>query len=521
MTQIQTPLPPSVVNRVRKSLSSEQSATEQITTVIDALHWYIDNRIGKYRRDLLIQELGFRVARGLPSADQRAIASAGRRGLLIDGVSKASQFRVMSESKAARCILERVVIAPITGASSPNASQIDNIFDVGHLLSVLETFRSVAQLADRSQSGSAGVPHLGLVAVSVNDGGIELDYQPGDFDLSQWVRLVERPIGRAEIDLDLFDSATRGADWISPDLEEISEAMVQDLGFSVNDLLNILTRLLRWCLHEQQEFLALELTAPWDSEIHIAALDYVTFSDEYLTLDDLRPSDTRHQRRRIWTSPLMKHGTRHYVFRDIVFEALNRWMRYLTQGDWPVPRNYLREDAPNLYRALEERSRASGPIFEDYVNSLLDDIGLPHTTLKKGARVGIVKLSREVDSVVVDQARRKIHVLEFKNMSSDQNAKSLQTELKKFLGEYAEKLKRSVKEVESDKLAFVKRVFELHNSAPGSDRMIDDADSWSVEAAFVFSSHSPIECLTRPQFFVGINADRIAELFTLGDDDSE
>ncbi|WP_443416219.1 hypothetical protein [Brachybacterium tyrofermentans] len=518
MAKVQTPLPPSVVNRARKSAPSAQCVIEQITAVIDSLHWYVDNCIRRYSRVELIRELGFRVSRGLSSADQRSMRSASSRGLLIDGVGKASQLRVMAESKTARCILERVVIAPVAGAATPNSRQLDDIFSVGDALSALETLRDVAQLAKRSKSGSAGMPHLGTVAVTLSDEGFEYDYQPGDFDLMRWLRLAERPIGRSEIDFGLFDNTTRGAGWVSPELKGISEAMVRDLGFSVNDLRDILTALLRLCLSERREFIVFEYAAPWDSAIPVAAVDFVTFSDEHLTLGDLRPSGTRHQRRRVWTSPLMKSGGRHYVLRDIVFESIMRWIRYLTQGDWPVPRNYLRKDAPNLYRALEERSRISGPIFEDYVNSLLDKTGLPRATLKKGAKVGIVTLSREIDSVVVDFANRRIHVLEFKNMSSDQNAKSLQSELKKFLGEYANKLKQSVDEVNSDKLAVVKRVVDLHGSTPDNGGATEDADSWSVEATFVFNSHSPIECLTAPQFFTGINADRIADLFGFDDD---
>lgn len=513
-------LPPAVVNRVRKNLTAGQSETEQIATVIDSLYWYLDNRIRTYRRDQLIRELGFRVSKGLPSADRAAIANAKRRGVLIPGVSKANQLRVITQSKAARCILERVVLAPITGASAPTSNQLNNFFRIGESLSVFESLLSLAQLAERSQSGASDMPHLGAVAVAVNDDGVEYDYQPGEFDLMRWLQLVERPIGLAEIDFRLFDNGSLVEHGVSPDLEEVSRAMVEDLGFSVEDLLDVLSMLIRLCIEEGYEFLAFDDAAPWPTGVPQAAVDYLTFSDEYLTLENLRPSDTRHQCRRIWTSPLMKHRARHYIFRDIAFEALQRWVRYLTQGDWPVPRNQLRKDCPNLYRALENRSRASGPSFEDHVNSLLEETGLPHSTLRNKARVGAVRLSREIDSVVVDSASRRIHVLEFKNMSSDQNARSLQNELKKFLGEYAEKLKRSVEEVESDKLAFVKRILELDTSRSGSVPIPDNIDSWSVEAAFVFNSHSPIECLTTNQFFTGVNADRIAELFVPGDSES-
>lgn len=517
MTHVQIPLPPGVTHRVMKNFSSQKSTTKQIETVIDGLHWYLDVRIGRYRRDVLIQELGFRVSRGLPSADQQAITSAGQRGLLIDGVGESGQLRAIAESKAARCLLERVVIAPSAGANKPNAGQLADFYHAGESLVMLETLRTVAQLADRSQLDPSDMPHLGTVDVRGNDDGIEYDYQPGDFDLSHWVRLVERPIGRAEINLDLFDNASRGAEWTSGDLVEISGAMVQDLGFSVNDLLDTLTVLFRVCLREQREFVAFESGASWGPEVSARAMDYLTFSDDFLTLGDLRPSDTRHQVRRIWTSPLMKRGTRYYVFRDIIFEAMNRWMRYLTQGDWPIPRNVLSVDCPNLHKALEKRSRNSGSIFEDYVSTILAETGLPHATLKNGARVGSVRLSREIDSVVVDPRRKKIHVLEFKNIRSDQNAMSLQIELKKFLGEYAGKLRRSMIEVEADKSAFIKRVFELDKNSNRTFDAIDDIEKWSVESAFVFNSHSPIECLTSPQFFSGINADHMTQLFALED----
>lgn len=380
---------------------------------------------------------------------------------------------------------------------------------IGESLTTLETLRSIAELAERAEQGSTTAPHLGHVTIAADRTGLRIAYEAGDFDLQRWLLLVERPISRGEIDLSLLGDLDQPAGWVAPGLEAISQAAAQDLGFSIDELLDTLTVLLRHCLDRRYEFLGFD-GLPVGPTISRAAVDYLTFSDDDMSIESLRPSHTRHQHKRVWTSPLLKTGGRYYIFRDVVFEAVLRWARYLTQGDWPVPRNTLRETAPRLHRALEDRSRESGPLFERYVGSRLDETGLPWASLKNGARVGSVKLSREIDSVVIDAAQRKIHVLEFKNMSSDQNAKSLQNELKKFLGEYADKLDRSVREVELDKLAFVKRVSELNGSSSGD---VGEAASWSVVAAFVFSSHSPIECLTAPQSFVGTDADRVKDLF--------
>lgn len=92
----------------------------------------------------------------------------------------------------------------------------------------------------------------------------------------------------------------------------------------------------------------------------------------------------------------------YYIIRDLAFGALQRWFRYLSQGDWPVPRNVLQKTAPNLYRALENRSTKTGDEFEEYVNSKLSEIGMPFARLNNRERVGGETLSREIDAVVVD-----------------------------------------------------------------------------------------------------------------------
>ena len=372
----------------------------------------------------------------------------------------------------------------------------------------LETARAIAELSEERGERASNPPHLGDVRIGESDVGVDVEYRPGDFDLERWVQLHERPFRDGEIDMSLFpaDAEIGGP---QSELRNLSDAASQDLGFSTDDLISVLTRALRLCTDSGHQFVGFS-GSPFGPEFPDAAIDYLTFSDEHLTLKDLRPSATRHQRRRVWTSPLLKSGEQYFIHRDLVFEALIRWARYLSVGDWPVPRNVLQKTSPHLYRAVENRSRESGPSFEQYVARRLDETGLLHVSMKNGARVGTLNLSREIDAVVVDPVRRKLHVLEFKNTRSDQNARSLQSELEKFLGSYAEKLMRSVREVEAEKVAFVAKVYELRGVA--QEEVVDPA-SWGVEAAFVFSSHSPIECLTAPQAFAGINADDVHELF--------
>jgi hypothetical protein len=515
MTSFRIPIPAKMMSRTLESLSSSDSITDQITSVIVVLQSHFDKRIERYRRERLIQQLGFHVSKGLPSANRQALERARQRGILLDGVNRSDQFRVIASSKSTRSILERVILAAVTGTSTPSASQLDELIRIGESLSILESCRAVADLAERARPGSSDRPNLGSVSVQAYGLGVVVEYHPGDFDLERWVQLVERPIGRSEIELDILANAFGAKKSVAGDLQDVSNAARTDLGFSVEDVLKTLAVLLQLCLDREYEFLGFD-EVPVGPDVSQAAVEYLTFSSGDMSLSDLRPSATRHQGKRIWTSPLLKVGTRYYIFRDLVFEAISRWTRYLTQGDWPVPRNVLSKTAPNLYHALGVRSRESGKVFERYVDARLDEIGLPRATLNNGARIGTVKLSREVDSIVVDTARRRIHVLEFKNMSSDQNAKSLQNELGKFLGEYSEKLRRTMREVELDKLAFVRRVLGAREAKSVE---LGEATSWSVEAAFVFSSHSPIECLTSPQFFTGVSADRVTELFVSQSDE--
>jgi len=477
---------------------------------------HLDKRLERYRRHTVIRDVGYRVTNGLPKADARIIAENARREPIADA-RKGISRQAAAASKAARLILERAVLVPVSGTATPSAAQLAELWELGEALTMLETARAIAELSERDTQQPSTTPHLGEVRLEPTKQGIEVEYRPGDFDLERWVELHDRPFSEAEIDWTLLPVGGEiGGEGSA--LQEISRASVQELGFSPNDLMDVLALAIRLCLDHGFEFMGFD-GRPFGEQVSSAAVDYLTFSEDHVTLNDLRPSATRHQRRRVWTSPLIRTGDRYFLHRDLIFEASIRWARYLTVGDWPVPRNALRDTAPLLWRALEDRSQASGATFEKYVAQRLDETGLPHTSLKNNARIGATKLSREIDSVVVNTEQRTLHVLEFKNHRSDQNARSLQSDLAKFLGSYAEKLERSVKEIEAEKAATVAKVSEL--TGIPLDHVTDPTE-WSVEAAFVFSSHSPIECLTTPRFFSGINADDVRELFgprdpTLGD----
>ncbi|AHI20217.1 hypothetical protein [Corynebacterium casei] len=282
-------LPDSVIRRVKNNACSELSSSELLLKVTQELNYFLDKRFEKYHIDELIMELGFEMSRGMMSADRQEIAEAERNGTLISGVMKSNQLELMAMGHGSRIALERAVLASKTGAKKVSAKEVEDIRDVGFKLSTICTLRTISELAESATSSRTRKPMLGSLSVKLVRQGIQCEYVPGDMDLLRWDALRNRPIDLFEINLDHFRQNQDEMDWVHPDLREISDAMEKDLQFSLHDLINVFSWIQNQCDALDKQFIVFEVPEPKKQWTSIEAVRYLTFSDEYISKDELRP----------------------------------------------------------------------------------------------------------------------------------------------------------------------------------------------------------------------------------------
>lgn len=471
-----------------------------LETATSKMAEHIDETISSFEPLSLCSNLGFQVSYGLPAADEAAI-----RDETNTPTHRPPRYGLDAQSvgMAARVALERAVLAEQLGSRKPNELEIRDLVCAAAVYVEMDVLRDLASL-----SRTNGRLAMGTLRVRKTGQLLEVDFRQEAFDLIGYQQLrTLRVRDNDPVDLEAILAMTYG---VPEELSDLSEAMVTDLGFELEDLLNVLVIGVRLNLKRQAQFLAVDVAhfqgelLPSVSPRALAAFEFLSFSSQFLSLTDLRPSGTRHQRRRVVTHPFLIRGGHLYLIRDIQFEALNRWLTYLLNGDWPVPPPARKKLWPKLDAAITRRRNARGTgAFEPFVESELDDIGLPWaSTSGQGAQIASALITSEVDAIVVDPDAGLIWVLECKDVTSDQNLRSLQSELDHMLKMHGKQVTRTVAEVETDPSGVATHLVQSWARRRGPDpalqavaRKVAGVSIWRVKAVLVVRDRSAAEFL--------------------------
>ena len=481
-----------------RGVIADEDALSLLSEVTGQLTSHLDQLIAQYDRLAALRDLSFQVAYGLVEATP-ALVDRGD-----NPVHRPDRFGLPSTSVgiAARFALERAVVVGQFGSKEPSEADICMLVRTSATHMEVDVLRELTGLRTDS-----GMPGMGRVSARKSGSALVVTYEPQQFDFLGYQQMRDgRTLDTDPADTALIEAMKTG---VPDELAGLSAGMIEDLGFGVGDLFDTLVSAIQFNLEKDAQFLALEV-APFRSYCatqsagRLAAFEYLTFSAEYLDINDLRPSATRHQKRRIVTHPFIVHEDLLVLDRDILFEALNRWLRYLLNGDWPAPAR-AREDWPTLGAAITARRNARGiRSFEKFVEAELDRIGLPWgSTSGANRKIGRARITGEIDALVVDAKRGVLWVIEAKDITSDQNLRSLQTELLKMTTKYLPQVSRAVVDVESDPAAVAAHAVRgwARRGTINTDRLIStqkDVDSvtdWEVRPLIVVRDRSAAEYL--------------------------
>jgi hypothetical protein len=385
----------------------------------------------------------------------------------------------------------------------PTMGDIGEVIATSAVYLDLDGYRDIASLRPRK-----GWPAMGAVAVRKHRAVAAVDFETQDFDLAGYLRMAEQRI----LDEDPIDVATleSTAEGTPVDFVDLSEAMMTDLGFGFHDLVSVIQAGLHLNLTQNAQSLMVDAHHYRQHTLgHVSAhaheaFDFLVFSADHLNLDDLRPTGTRYQRRRIVTHPFIIHSGIAHLNRDLQFEALNRWWMYLVHGDWPVPPNG-RGAWPNLAAALTRRRKSRGTeAFEPLVEAELDRLGLPWgSTSRSNVTIAGARITGEVDAMVVDASKQTLWVLECKDLTSDQNLRSLQSELERMLNKHGKQVERTTREVAADPQGVARHLVATWSqrrglARPAAQQALADVaavEDWTIKAAMVVRDRSAAEFL--------------------------
>lgn len=475
-----------------------EGALPLLTAVVGHLASHLDQLIAQLERLAVLRELSFQVAYGLTAAAPAALDGSD------DPRQRPRRFNLPPSgvSIAARFVLERAVVVGKFGSKEPSKTDIAALMRTSAMYMQVDIGRELAGLRPDPKK-----PGMGRVSARKTGRAFVIMYEPEQFDFFGYQRMREsRTLDADPADTALIEAFKSG---VPEELTELSDGMVKDLGFGVGDLVDVLVLAQRLNHKHDAQFLALNaeqgrLMFATLSPRGLAAFDFLTFSAEHVAVRDLRPSSTRHQRRRIVTHPFIVHDDVLVFSRDISFEAFNRWLRYLLNGDWPAPAG-TREAWPTLNAAITARRNARGTeAFEPFLEAELDRLGLPWgATGGANREIGRARITGEIDAFVVDAKCGVLWVIEAKDVTSDQNLRSLQTELKAMVKTYGPQVLRSTTEVKSDPGAvathavrgWARRGMVSSDAIASAQREVDRVTEWEVRPLIVVRDRSAAEYL--------------------------
>jgi hypothetical protein len=409
-------------------------------------------------------------------------------------------------SFCARYICERACVI-----KSPSKNKISDICEYMNLVQFVSTYITLDSFYELMGAGFFKIVTLGNVNISKRRRNITIEYIPVRFDFIKYFNTFHNePYRRFDSDnrdLNMYTRIIELPEYIK-DLKEISLAMEEELGFGISELFNILSDSLRPLDVERVDYssyLANPLISQYQSrgDKWLKAFKFLIFNSCDIGLNDIKVSKTRHQKKRLATHPFIIMDESIIFSRGLILSSQNRWAYYLLHGEFPVPPSVRKFKYPKLHKALEERRNSRGKEFEILCEKYLDDIGAVWgRTNKQGVKVGNTKFTGEIDALVFDKDNKVIWVLDFKDLFSDQNARSIFNDLDKII-KYFSQVERTASEVFKDIPGVIKYFVgewcKKHKSKSEYRSFRDsyiEVQEWSIKTAVVVRNGSPGEFLS-------------------------
>ena len=224
-----------------------------------------------------------------------------------------------------------------------------------------------------------------------------------------------------------------------------------------------------------------------DGEEVASALPWLTWTQNLLHDTPLEIEAARHVAARLYSRPVLELPSGElFVPRRAPMVSQTVLVARIIEGNWYEE---LGESDTPLQRALDHRRNRVRPVegFESDVNSRLAAIGFPYSSnVPKSrwhpSRVLGVPTRREIDAVVLDEARRIIWVVEAKDLAFPYAAKRVRSELGAYYGAegHQHKLQEKCEDLRAEPETVARR---LGATEPDGQ--------WSVEGVFVTREPSP------------------------------
>lgn len=453
--------------------------------------------MGEFRRDSLLNYLGLISASGLPN-----FSGEYNRGFLNCKLSTKQQMM------AGRVLLEIYFLsAPCDGKR-----EVDNLDELCRLLRIALNLINIDSaknliLAGKGEKYNGKIkPYMGGVSISQDIEGknFKICYNPLHFSI------LEAQKGHDLIlDTEVSDEIRikKIINQESHDREGLSVALLKEFNFSLFDLFSVFSDLIEYCKKSSRaklnfpqnfalrkmEYVELIDIFGLDTERRERVIEYLVFSNEKMTIEDMRPSSTRHQKIRIFTNPILKIDGYVYIIGEHILHAWNRWAQYIRIGDWPMPEGKRRSSYPLLSSELTKIRGENGKlVLEKKFEYFLSQKSIIFGRFGDGSVIGECKLPGEVDGIILDSDNEKIIVVECKDIASDMNILSMQIELLNFENDFTEKLSKKVAQVEKDKISVSKAIISFSKDKYKNNYSgCAVNDTWKVEGLFVVRDGSP------------------------------
>lgn len=423
-----------------------------------------------------------------------------------NGAYLTNNLTAKEQSMIGRVLLEVYSLsAPASHGKEVHPEDFSNLIEkTAYILEVNSAKELVISYKNKKYNGKIK-PYMGGISISQSlvSKKFNICYNPLFFDIRN-VQKNNNLIDADEEDIYRIANIRHGR---HHDRENLSIAIYTYYHYDLQDFFNVLTELanyLRIIYDNNKIFPENHIFIEMSYEGYIEnfsnndkrrkrVLDYLIFSNEKMSIMELRPAGTRHQKFRIVTNPIIKVEDKVYLVGSHILNALHRWMQYIRIGDWPLPDSIRKNKYPLLNKELKKIRNYNGKvIFEKKVENYLIEKSIIFGKFGDGARLGNCVLPGEVDGLILDPIERRIIILECKDIASDMNVLSMQAELLNFEFDYTPKIKEKIIQVEMDKISVAEAIisyskdkFDIQYQGPFVD------DTWRVEGLFIVRDGSP------------------------------
>ncbi len=361
---------------------------------------------------------------------------------------------VSGVARAMAMIVEEVLASPPTGTQTPDP------LDWQRLLAIANDLLMVSL-------------HIDAIRAGLIDGTVEVDsalewslgaQDTGYVDVAAWQQATIEEGMRLPYELDPIDDVVhespdpspRAIEIDDPDYKALENAMLKAYGAGIAALSKSLIELQSWPVSSGEPIAA---ATPQELVHYVAEIWPEIATDELkaaiglLTLSgaDLRSEPMEHwkqesRRFRVTTRPLLQDWNgRIWVLPWRIGESHRIFVNYFLDHRLPWPETSL---PSSVRRALSKIRTARNHALEDEVGRIAQEASLP-------ARIRIAKLPRddhssygrlpfEIDAVIAEPSRRRLWVVEAKDLYAVFSARQMRDTVDEFLGEFTEKVERKV-----------------------------------------------------------------------------